>query len=72
MSVTAAPWFLWPFAALWGLLTTILKLAGRLVLGLIAIVLMMAGVLVSMTVLGLPVGLPLAVAGFLLLVRAIF
>lgn len=63
---------LWPFQALWRLLTFILQLTGRLVAALLGIVLMIVGVVLMVTVLAAPVGLPLAIAGFLLTVRAIF
>jgi hypothetical protein len=66
------PWFLWPFWALWRLLTLILGATGRLVAGLIGIALMVVGVLVSLTVVGAPIGIPLAALGFLLLLRAFF
>jgi hypothetical protein len=66
------PWFLWPFWALWRLLTLILGATGRLVAGLIGIALMVVGVLVSLTLVGAPIGIPLAALGFLLLLRAFF
>ena len=58
------PWFLWPFWALWRLLTLILGATGRLVAGLIGIALMVVGLVVSLTVVGAPIGLPLAALGF--------
>jgi hypothetical protein len=67
-----APWFLWPFYALWRLLTFILNATGRLVLAVLGIALMVVGLVISLTVVGAPVGLPLAVLGFLLLLRAFF
>mgnify|MGYP001819305111 FL=1 len=66
------PGFLWPFWALWRLLTLILGATGRLVAALIGIALMVVGVLVSLTAVGAPIGIPLAALGFLLLLRAFF
>lgn len=66
------PWFLWPFHALWRLLTFILAATGRLVCAALGIVLLVVGVAVALTVVGAPLGIPLALLGFLLLVRAIF
>ena len=66
------PLLLWPFYAIWRLLTFILKLVGRLVCAVIGLALMAVGVTVTFTVIGAPVGIALAVFGFLLLVRAIF
>lgn len=66
------PWFLWPFHALWRLLTFILAATGRLLCAVLGVVLLVVGVAVALTVVGAPLGIPLAVLGFLLLVRAIF
>ena len=66
------PVLLWPFYAIWRLLTFILELIGRLLCALLGIALMVAGVAITLTILASPVGIPLAALGFLLLVRAIF
>ena len=66
------PWFLWPFYALWRLLTFILNATGSLVLAVLGIVLMVVGLLITLTVAGAPIGIPLAILGFLLLLRAVF
>ena len=66
------PVVLWPFYALWRLLTLILGLTGRIVAGVLGLVLIAVGVLVSATVIGAPIGVPLAVLGLLLLLRALF
>jgi len=66
------PILLWPFYAVWRLLTVLLELIGRLLCGAIGLALMVSGVAVTISVVGAPVGIPLASLGFLLLVRAIF
>jgi hypothetical protein len=66
------PILLWPFYAVWRLLTFILEMIGRLLCALLGIGLMAAGVAISLSIIGAPVGIPLASIGFLLLVRAIF
>jgi hypothetical protein len=66
------PLLLWPFYAIWRLLTLVLELIGRLLCGLLGLGLMIAGVAVTLSVIGAPLGIPLASLGFLLLVRAIF
>lgn len=66
------PWLLWPLYALWRLLSLILEATGRLVLAVLGIVLMVVGLVVSLTVVAAPIGLPLAVLGLLLLLRAFF
>jgi hypothetical protein len=66
------PWILWPFVALWNLLSFILELTGRVVAALLGLALMVAGVALTVTILGAPVGIPLIVLGFLLMVRSLF
>lgn len=66
------PWYLWPFAALWKLLAVIVEMTGRLVAMALGIVLIIVGVIVSLTIIGAIVGIPLAVVGLLLLLRGIF
>ncbi len=66
------PVLLWPFYAIWRFLTFVLKVVGRLLCAIIGLALMMGGVAVTLSVVGAPVGIPLAVLGFLLLVRALY
>ena len=66
------PWFLWPFAALWKLLAVIVELTGRFVAMALGIVFIIVGVIVSLTIVGAIVGIPLAIIGLLLLLRGIF
>lgn len=66
------PWYLWPFVAMWKLLAIIVEMTGRFVAMVLGIVLIMVGVIVSLTIIGAIVGIPLAVVGLLLLLRGIF
>lgn len=66
------PLLLWPFYAVWRFLTFILSVIGRLLCVLLGLGLMAAGVAVTLSVIGAPVGIPLAAFGFLLLIRAVF
>ncbi len=66
------PWFLWPFKALWVLLTTIVEMVGRFVAIVLGLVLMLAGFLVSLTVIGAIIGIPLFIIGALLTLKGIF
>jgi hypothetical protein len=66
------PWFLWPFVALWNLLTWILGLTGRLIAAVLGLVLMILGVILTVTVVGAPLGIPLAIFGLLLMIRSIY
>lgn len=66
------PWFLWPFAALWNLLTWILSLTGRLIAAVLGLALMIVGVVLIITIVGAPLGIPLAIFGLLLMIRSIY
>ena len=66
------PWILWPFYAIWRILTFILELTSRIIAAVIALALMAAGVSITLSVIGAPLGIPIAAFGFLLLVRALF
>jgi hypothetical protein len=66
------PWYLWPFAALWRLIATIVGLTGRFVAMLVGLVFMIVGVVVSLTLIGAIVGIPMAIIGLLLFLKGIF
>jgi len=66
------PWLLWPFYAIWRVVTFVFELTGRIICALIGLALMAAGVAVTVTVVAAPIGIPIAAFGFLLLVRALF
>ena len=66
------PWYLWPFAALWNLLTWVLSLTGRLIAALLGLVLMIVGAVLIVTIIGAPLGIPLAIFGLLLMIRSIY
>ena len=66
------PILLWPFYAVWRFLTFVLNVIGRILSAVLGFALMFAGVAIALSVVGAPVGIPLAVLGFLLTVRALF
>ncbi len=66
------PWILWPFYAVWRLLTFILNITGRIISAFIGLALMAAGISITLSIVGAPLGIPMAAFGFLLLVRALF
>ena len=66
------PWYLWPFAAIWKLLAVIVEMTGRFVAMVLGVVLMLVGVIVSLTIVGAIVGVPLALIGLLLFFRGMF
>ena len=66
------PILLWPFYAVWRLLTLILNITGRIICAVAGIAFMMLGGAIALSVVAAPVGIPLAAFGFLLLVRSLF
>ncbi|MCJ7693950.1 MAG: hypothetical protein MUO40_00840 [Anaerolineaceae bacterium] len=66
------PWYLYPFWLIWRLVVIIIAFTGRLVGAVLGLVMMIVGVVVSLTVVGAIVGVPLAILGFLLIIRALF
>ncbi len=65
-------WVLWPLLALWRLLTGLMKLTGRLVAIVTGFVFLVAGILLSITIVGAIAGIPLAILGAMLIVRGLF
>ena len=63
---------LWPFWAIWRLVVGIVEVTGRLVAILLGIVLMIVGVVLTATVIGAVVGIPLVLFGLLLVVRGLW
>ena len=66
------PWYLWPFVAVWKLLAVIVEMTGRFVAMVLGVIFIIVGVIVSLTIIGAIVGIPLAIIGLLLLLRGIF
>ncbi len=61
-----------PFEALLRLIAWIINVAGRLLAAIIGLVLVIAGIVLSLTIIGAVVGIPLIIFGLLLMVRSIF
>jgi len=66
------PWYLWPFWALWKLISGIVEFTGRIVAVILGLVFMIVGVVISLTIVGAIVGIPLAILGLLLTLRGLF
>jgi hypothetical protein len=62
----------WPFILAWRLVTFITNLIGILLALVIGLALMMLGIFLSSTIIGIVVGVPVFILGLLLLVRAIY
>lgn len=66
------PWLFWPFVALWRMLAFILEATGRLVAVIIGVLLIIVGIILTVTVVGAILGVPLIILGFLLVLRGFF
>jgi hypothetical protein len=66
------PWYLWPFWAIWKLVSGIVLLTGRLVAVILGLVLLIVGGILTVTVVGAIVGIPFIFIGILLILRGIF
>jgi hypothetical protein len=65
-------WLLWPFAFIWNLVAYILMLTGRFTAVILGLVLIIVGVILSATVVGACIGIPIALLGLLLAVRGLW
>jgi hypothetical protein len=66
------PWILWPFWAIWKLVLGIVAASGRLVAVLLGLVFLIVGAVLTWTVVGAIIGIPLIIFGLLLMVRGLF
>ena len=57
---------LWPFKAIFSLVFFIIELVGRFVAAVIGLVLILGGIIVSLTIVGAIVGIPLIIVGITL------
>jgi hypothetical protein len=65
-------WLLFPFWLIWRLVIWIIEATGRLIGAILGLVLMIVGVLLTLTVIGAIVGIPLIIFGFMLIIRSLF
>ncbi len=65
-------WLLRPFIWIWNLIAYIVTLTGRLLAVILGLVIMLAGAVLTVTVIGAIVGIPLIIIGILLVVRGLW
>jgi hypothetical protein len=65
-------WLLRPFIWIWNLIATIVMLTGRMLAVVLGLLLMLVGVLLTITVVGAIIGIPLFIIGGLLIVRGLW
>ena len=61
-----------PFVALWNFTAKIFEMTGRLIAVVIGFVLMVVGVIITMTIIGAVVGIPLIIFAVMLMWRGLF
>ncbi len=61
-----------PFVILWGIMEFFLNLLGRLLALIVGIVLIIIGLVLTLTIVCSIIGIPLLIFGFLLMLRSIF
>ena len=67
-----SPIIVLPFVIVWSIFSFFLRLTGRVVAAVLGLVFMVAGIALSVSVVAAPIGIPLAIFGFLLMLRSIF
>jgi len=61
-----------PFKIVLSLLELILNLTGRLICAILGLVLLIAGIILTVTIIGAVIGIPLIIFGILLIIRSFF
>lgn len=65
------PWYIWPFWAILRFIGFIIEMTGRLVGAILGFVFIVLGVLLSLTLIGAIIGIPLAAFGLVLFFRSL-
>ena len=65
-------WLLRPFIWIWNFFAFIVTLTGRLLAVILGLVIMLVGAILTVTVIGAIVGIPLIIIGILLVVRGLW
>ncbi|MCI0708898.1 MAG: hypothetical protein L0154_01935 [Chloroflexi bacterium] len=63
---------LWPVKATWHLTAAVLEVLGRMLSLVVGFLLVIIGIVVSLTVIGAVIGIPLMLLGFVLILRGLF
>jgi len=66
------PVLLWPFWLIWKLVVKVFEMTGRLAGAIIGLVFMIAGVILTVTVVGAIIGVPFITFGLMLVLRSLF
>lgn len=63
---------LWPFRIIIDLVTFIIGITGKLIGSVIGLVIMILGMIFTVTLVGAIIGIPIIIFGFLIMIKAIF
>ena len=66
------PWYLWPFWMVWRLVAWVVGLTGRLLAIILGFALLVAGLLLCFTIVGMIIGIPMIMLGALMIIRGLF
>lgn len=72
LNLNKTPWYLWPFAAVWNLVAWIVGLTGRLIAVILGLVFLVTGAILTITVIGAILGIPMILFGLLLVIRGLW
>jgi uncharacterized membrane protein (DUF106 family) len=61
-----------PFKIIWALISMVFDLTGRLIGAVLGLVLLITGLILTVTVVGAIIGIPLLILGLLLMIRSLF
>lgn len=66
------PWIFWPIRAVFDFIEWTLRFTGRFVAAILGLVIMIVGIVLIITIIAAPLGLPIFMFGFVLMLRGIF
>ena len=66
------PWFLWPFQAIGRFIGWIVALVGRAMAVILGFIFLVLGAILTVTVIGAILGVPLVILGLLMILRGLF
>ena len=72
MKEKQVPWYLWPFDMCKRMIRAIITMIGRTMAAILGLLITTLGVLLTTTVIGAILGIPLIIFGVLLMIRSIF
>ncbi len=64
-------WLLFPFWIIWRFVIWVIEVTGRLIGAILGLVLLIVGVLLSLTVIGAIIGIPLIIFSIMLIIRSL-